>query len=123
MRKRNIVDEGQICYENFNLSMYLQGFIKLFTSSIDYVYLKQKLFLSSVNESVDMKYMSHCLHQSYRDIVSYHYHHSKSLLRITSLSIANSMIGSISIFLCKNMIFITNQCREVAMGEKTNVST
>ena len=117
MRKGNIVDEEQICYENFNLSMYLQCFIKLFASAIDYVFLKQQLFLSTMNKSVDIKYMSHCLHQSYRDIVSYHYHHSKSLLRITSLSVANSMIGSISIFLCKNMIFITNQCREAAVGE------
>ena len=74
MRKRNIVDVGQTCYEKFNMTAYIQGFIDLFSASIDYIYINQLELLLAIHKDVDTIVMEQTLHQSHQDLVSYHLH-------------------------------------------------
>ena len=113
MKKRNIVDVGQTCYEQFNLSTYIQRFINLFATSIDYIYIYQLKLLLNIHKDNNTIFMKQILHQSHQDRVSFHFHQSKSLLRSTSLPATLSMLGTTSTFLCKGMIIMTDQCRSL----------
>ena len=85
MKKRNIPDVGQTCYEQLNLSAYIQIFMNLFATSIDYIYFNEMELLSNIHQNNDTTFMKQTLHQSCQDLVSYQFQQSKSLLRVTSL--------------------------------------
>ena len=85
------------------------------------IYINQLELLLAIHKDVDTVVMAQTLHQSHQDLVSYHLHQSKSLLRSSSLSNTLYVLGTTSIFLCKSMIFMTIECSSL-ISRKQNIS-
>ena len=86
-----------------------------------YIYINQLELLLSIHQDVDTTVMKETLYQSHQDLVSFHSHQSKSLLRSASLSNTLYVLGTTSILLCKSMIYMTLECRSLNT-RKQNIS-